>query len=171
MRILLSIPLLLAAGCGESASEPAKAARLASLESGQWELTSEVTSLASQDDGEPAIATPVGTRATESVCVGGSGRVPTELFSGAGYDCSYDNYYLRNGRINTLLSCTRDGLQGNIAMTIDGSFETGQFSYTRNVRTILATDGDVLVGQRVTGRRSGDCTPEAEPTANEAAAK
>jgi len=170
MRLMLVIPLLLAAGCGgdTDGGEKAKATRLASLEPGQYELSSEVTSFTSVDEGAPAINTPVGTRTTQSVCVGGSGRAPTELFSGEGFECSYNNYYARNGRINTLLQCRRDGLQGDIAMSVDGTFESGQLSYNRNVRTILVSDGDVLVNHRVTGRRTGDCAPETAAEGNQA---
>jgi hypothetical protein len=170
MRAWLLIPLLLASGCGSSGPEEKKAARAASLEAGQYALESEVATLASQDEGAPAINTPAGTRASQNVCVGGSGRVPTELLSGEGYDCTYDNYYFRNGRINVLLSCTREGLQGNISMSVDGTFEAGQLSYDRKVRTILASDGDVQIDLSVTGRRTGDCT-ETEGATNEAAAQ
>ena len=168
MRMRLVVPLLIVAGCGGEAATEEKKARLASLDPGQYELSSEVTRLTNVDEGEAALDTPVGTRATGSVCVGSSGRVPTELFSGEGYECSYNNYYVRNGRINALLSCTREGLQGDIAMTVDGSFESGQLSYDRNIRTILASDGDVLVDHRVSGRRTGECAPQADAQGNSA---
>ena len=67
-----------------------------------------------------------------------------------------------------MLSCTREGLQGDIAMTVDGSFESGQLSYDRNIRTILASDGDVLVDHRVSGRRTGECAPQADAQGNSA---
>jgi hypothetical protein len=170
MRKLALIALLLAAGCGESEPEQKKSTRLAALEPGQWELSSEVTSVDPQDNGEPAIDTPVGTRAAYSVCVG-EGEAPTELFSGEGDTCTYDNYYLRNGRVNLQLTCTREGLPGSLVMSVDGTFETGQLSYNRNVRTILTTDGDALINHRVTGRRTGDCTPGADAAGNEAQPK
>jgi hypothetical protein len=168
MRMMLIVPLLIVAGCGGEAATEEKKARLASLDPGQYELSSEVTNLASVDEGDPAIDTPAGTRASQSVCVRAGHQAPTLLFSGEGYQCRYDNYYVRNGRINALLSCTREGLQGDIAMTVDGTFESGQLAYTRKVRTILASDGDVLVDYRVTGRRTGECAPEAATEANQA---
>jgi hypothetical protein len=161
MRLLIVIPLLLVASCGgEAPPEEKKSARLAAMEAGQFELASEVTSLSNVDQGASAINTPVGTKANMSICLSGSGRAPTELFSGEGYECSYNNYYARNGRINALLNCTRSGLQGDIAMTVDGTFEAGQIRFNRNIRTILAGDGDVLINERVTGRRTGDCAAE-----------
>jgi hypothetical protein len=170
MRKLALIALLFAAGCGESEPEAKKSTRLAAFEPGQWELSSEVTMLDSQDNGAPAIDTPVGTRATHSVCVG-AGEATPDLFAGEGYDCTYTNYYLRNGRANVQLNCRREGLQGEIVMTANGEFGSSELSYERNVRTILSTDGDVLVNYRVTGRRTGDCTPGTDASTNEAAAR
>ena len=147
MRSIPIIACLLVTACGGEA-EPVKEeskARLTQLEAGQFTLDSEVTNLSSVDDGAPAINTPVGTKANQSVCIGGTGRAPTELFSGEGYRCSYNNYYARNGRINAQLNCTRPGLQGEIAMTVDGEFEAGQMSFNRNIRTILAGSGDVPI--------------------------
>ena len=161
MRILAVLPLLVVVACGGEAEEKKSAAKAASLTAGQYELTSEVTAFTAVDQGEPAINTPVGTRATETVCVG-QGRPPTKLFAGEGYRCAYDNYYLRNGRLNVTLRCTREGLSGGTPMAIDGRFEAESFEYTRDLSTILAGDGDVRISSRVTGRRTGECAPDSE---------
>jgi hypothetical protein len=154
--------LLLVAGCGDGAAEQNVAAtKASSLTPGQWELTSEVTAFQTVDQGAPKIEAPVGTRATEQVCVGG-GRPPAALFAGEGYRCNFDNYYLRNGRINVTMQCAREDLSGTIPITVDGSFEAESLEYVRELRTVLATDGDVQITARVTGRRTGDCAPEAE---------
>ena len=57
------------------------------------------------------------------------------------------------------------------SMTVDGTFESGQLTYNRNIRTILASDGDVLINHRVTGRRTGDCAAEAPAEGNQAKAE
>lgn len=163
MRALALIGLLVLAGCGDSGTPPkSKAARAAALEPGQWELVSEVTGVDRADEGAPKIDTPVGTRATESVCVGAAGRPPAALFAGAGFDCDYGNYYLRGGRVNVSLLCRRAGLAGTVPMMVEGSFEARTLTYNRNLRTILSTEGDVEIDARVTGRRTGDCAPGGE---------
>ena len=164
MRWIACTALLVVAACGSgdggAEQNKAGAAKAASLAAGQWELTSEVTAFNTVDQGRPKIDTPVGTRVTESVCVG-AGRPPSELFSGSGYDCRYDNYYGRNGRLNATMLCSLEDQAGHIPMTADGQFGADTLEYSRDTRTSFAGDGDVQITTRVTGRRTGDCPPEA----------
>jgi Protein of unknown function (DUF3617) len=161
MRWIAIIPVLVVAACGGAAEENKIAAKAQRLTPGLWELSSEVTAFAKVDAGPPAIDTPVGTRATESVCVTGSARPRTAFFAGEGYQCRYDNFYARNGRMNVTMICGREGLSGSIPLTADGTFEAESVTYTRDIRTSLAGDGDVQITARVTGRRTGECPPEA----------
>jgi len=157
---LIAVSLLAACGAApENKAAPAAAAPAPAP--GQWELTAEVTRFAKSDQGTPRINTPVGTRTTENVCVGAGDRLASELFSGGGYRCTYPTYYVRNGRLNLTLNCRRDGLTGDIPMNVTGTFEANGIEYTRNLRTSLISDGDVEIDARVTGRRTGDCTPQA----------
>jgi hypothetical protein len=161
MRYISLIALLSLAACGGGEAEKEKSTGSAARPAaGQWELTSEVTAFRTVDGGAPKIDTPVGTRATETVCVGAGQQLPTAAFSGENYRCNYENYYVRNGRINVTMQCVRDDLSGGIPMTVDGSFEENSITYTRNLRTVLATDGDVEITARVTARRTGECAPE-----------
>jgi hypothetical protein len=162
MRIIACVTMLAAiAACGEAESDEKVAPKASSLTPGQWELTSEVTAFETVDEGEARINTPVGTRATELVCVG-AGRPPATLFAGEGYRCNFDNYYLRNGRLNVTLQCAREELSGSVPIAAAGTFEAESLEYERQLRTILSTDGDVELTARVTGRRVGECPPEAE---------
>lgn len=157
MRALLAVPLLMIAACGGTETkENQTKSKATSLAPGQYEVSTEVTAFESLDEGTPAIDTPVGTRTTEMVCVG-EGQLPTEMLTGPGFDCRYDNYYMRNGRMNVTMRCTREGLSGATPMTVEGSFEAESFDYVRDMRTVLAGEGDVHVAARATGRRIGDC--------------
>lgn len=162
MRALALIAVVFVAGCGEAPVEN-KVERAAAIAPGQWELTSEVTGFRQADQGRPGINTPVGTRATASICVGAGSQLPTAFFAGEGYRCAYGtgSYYVHGGRINLTMACTREGLTGNIAMSVEGTFQANSAEFRRNVRTILVSDGDVEIDSRVTGRRTGDCTPDA----------
>lgn len=162
MRILACIIMIGAvAACGGETEQNVAAPKADHLSAGLWELTSEVTAFQTVDQGEPKIDTPVGTQATEQVCVGGEGRPPSALFTGEGYRCNFDNYYLRSGTINVTLQCAREGLDGMIPISAAGNFEADSLEYSRQVRTVLSGDGDVQITQRVTGRRAGDCPPDA----------
>jgi hypothetical protein len=161
MRALAMLPLLFVASCGDGAAENKAASAAAAPSPGQWELTSQVTRFRKADQGRARIDTPVGTRATQSLCVAAGGRLPTEMFSGDGFTCTYGNYYVRNGRANVTVNCRREGLTGEIPMTVDGTFEADSIALHRNLRTVLSGDGDVEIDADVTGRRTGACTPAA----------
>ena len=164
MRILGLIPVLVLAACGGNggAETNEAAAKAASPEPGQWELATEVTAFRTVDEGAPKIVATVGERATENVCVAPGGQLPAELFAGAGYDCSYGTYYVRNGRVNVTLDCRREGLDGMVAIAAEGNSASDTAEFTRNVRTALATDGDVEIATRVSGRRTGECSAAPE---------
>ena len=158
MRALALIPVLFIAACGETqvADKAAAPAAAEAPSPGQWELSAEVTRFRQTDTGAPMINAPVGTRTTERFCVG-AGELPAEMFAGEGYRCRRTSDYVHGGRLNLSLTCQRDGLSGNVLVTANGTFEEATMEFTRNLRTVLATNGDVEIDARVTGRRVGDC--------------
>ena len=160
MRGLALIALFALASCGEEAAQNKAAAAPDVPSPGQWELTSQVTRFVKADQGQPRIDTPVGTRATQSVCVAAGGQLPTEIFSGDGFTCTYATYYVRNGHAGVTLNCQREGLTGDIPMTVNGTFTADGISLHRDLRTVLAGSGDVQIETDVTGRRTGGtCAP------------
>ena len=160
MRALALIGLLALASCGDESEDNKAAAVAATPSPGQWELSSQVTRFVKSDQGTPRLNTPVGTRATQSVCVAPGGQLPTEMFSGDGFTCSYATYYVRNGHAGVTLNCRREGLNGDIPMTVNGTFTADSLNLHRELRTVLAGSGDVQIGSDVTGRRTGGaCTP------------
>jgi hypothetical protein len=161
MRALALLPLLLVASCGDGAAEN-KAAATAAADTpaaGQWALTSQVTRFHKADQGTARIDTPVGSSATQNLCVAPGARLPTLLFSGDDFTCSYSSYYVRGGHANVSLNCHREGLTGDILMTVDGTFDAHSVNLHRSLRTILSGDGDVELDATVTGHQTGACTP------------
>ncbi len=171
MRAIAFIPLLCLAACGggESQKNEAAPAAASNIAAGQWELATEVTAFRAADAGAPKINTPVGTRATESVCIG-EGRPPAAFFAGDGYACTDGAYYVRNGRLNVTMACTRAGLDGSIEIMADGTFGADSTEFSRTTRTMLTSDGDAEITTRVTGRRTGACTPGGDGGDNAATA-
>jgi hypothetical protein len=161
MRALALVAIALVAGCGEPPAENQAAPAAAALAPGQWELTSEVTSFRKTGQGSPRIETPVGTRATQSLCVGAGRELQSAFFAGEGHRCSYGAYYVRNGRVNVTMGCTRDGVDGTITIAAEGTFQANSVEFRRNMTTTLTAGGNVAAEARVTGRRTGDCTPDA----------
>ena len=152
--------LALAACGGGSANNEAAPAASQRISPGQWELTSEVTAFQALDQGPPKIQATVGAHATQNVCVG-AGPPPTALFSGEDYQCRTDNYYVHGGILNVTMLCRRETPLGSAMMTAVGTFENSSLAFDRDLTTTFGTGGDVRITTHVTGRRTGDCTPDA----------
>ena len=131
MRFLMLVPLAALAACGGETAPTAKAPeRAQTFQAGQWESNLEVTNFRRTDEGSPRLNMPNGTRATGSACVAAAdtGRPPLALFVGSDFTgCRWaDNFYMRNGRFNVSLQCTRDGLNGKVTGTVDGPYGADQ---------------------------------------------
>ena len=161
MRYLGFVALAGLAACGGAGDNETKAAAAETLRAGQYEVTAEVTQFRQADAGEAAINMAVGTREVRSVCIGDT--APPELFAAEGQTCRRGSSdYMRSGTISSTYSCTIEGRQGEIAATISGTFTDDGFEVTRNLRSAFVGQGDVVADARLTGRRTGDCTPGAE---------
>jgi hypothetical protein len=169
MRCLTLIPILLVGACSGEAEQPKAAAapKVSALQAGQWETTSQVTRLTQKDQGAPKIDTPAGTKSTDSVCIGeGEAKKPAPaLFAGSEGECAYDNFYMSGGTINATMRCTRPGLSGEILVSAYGDYSADSFEATIDTSTHLATDGDVVIASKMTGRHVGPCTAAAEEKA------
>jgi outer membrane murein-binding lipoprotein Lpp len=171
MRRAVILTSLVLAGCGGEAPKQAEAPKAAATElsAGQWEVATEVTQFTQMDKGKAAIDTPAGTRATETVCVGaGEGKQPpAALLAGSNaYTCTYNNHYMSSGTLNTQLDCRREGVSGQVMMSLDGSYTADTLEANQSLTTYLPGQGDVRIQSKVTGRRTGECTAApAEPKA------
>lgn len=164
MRALITISLALAvAGCSEEAKKEKAEEAAAEMGPGQWEVASEIASITPTDKGEPKFTGKAGDKATVSVCVGpgAKGKPPVRLFTGDNDACTYQNSYIRNGRINASLECTREGMSGTIMRGVEGKFKSDSFDATVTTTTMLISEGDVRIAAKIEGKRTGDCVPEA----------
>jgi len=163
MRALIIVSLALAAaGCSEEAKKEKAEEAAAEMGPGQWEVASEIASITPTDKGAPKFTGKAGDKATVSVCVGAGdkGKPPVRLFTGDDDVCQYQNSYIRKGRINASLNCTRAGLEGAILRGVEGKFKADSFDATVTTTTMLVSDGDVKIAAKLEGRRTGDCVPE-----------
>jgi Protein of unknown function (DUF3617) len=169
MRLILLVPLLAAGACSEAseAPKPAAAPKVDALQAGQWETVTEVTRLVPKDKGSPKINTPAGTKTTASLCVaeGDSKKPDPKLFAGSKDSCEYDNFYMSSGTLNASMKCSRPGLAGTLMTTIYGDYTGDSLNATLDTVTYLATDGDVSIAAKMTGRRVGECTAETDDSA------
>ena len=166
MRHLLLVTVAALAACGGGAEQKEKAPEAAqAMQAGQWQSTLEVTNFRRADPGEPRLDMPVGTRASGSACVGADqgANPPPELFAGSDFEqCRWgDSFYMRRGRLVSGMTCRRDGV-GEVEVTVNVDFTATRFEGTAEMLTRLPSDGDVVLAARISGSRTGECTPEPE---------
>ncbi len=163
MRILMMVPLCLVAACGGE-EKKAEETTAATMQAGQWEVSSDVTSFRSTDKATPALKAAVGDKSTVSTCIepGDVAKPKPELFAGEGYECKYKSDYIRNGRINASITCKRDALEGEIMMSVQGTYTGDSFEGTVDTLSYLSGEGDFAMNSKITGRRTGP-TCAAEP--------
>ena len=162
MRALILVPFLAVAACsgegGEKKEE--KAARPASFPAGQWQADFEVENIRSTDKTEPALAAKAGDKESVAACATEGAGPPPELLAGPGYQCQPKNSYVRNGRMTVSLDCTREGIEGQVMMTVDGTYSADTVEGTVHTTTYLPGRGDFEMSRKFSGRRTGDtCTP------------
>ena len=149
---------LVLAACGGGKQEQApveeSAARLAA---GLYEMSAEVTQLASTDNSTPATKLKQGEKLTTQACVSADGKPAPELLAEAGDKCELKNSYVRNGRMSAEMSCSRDGKSGSVMPAMNGSFKADSFDGEITTLTYFVDDGDYRLTRKVSAKRVGDC--------------
>ena len=153
----IGVAMMLAA-CGGEPAAPAKEEAANALKPGLYELSSEVTALASTDKTSPFTKLKQGDKTTVKACVGADGKPAPELFAEAeGDKCEIKNSYIRYGRLSAQMSCTREGKRGEVMPAMMGSFKADSFEGEITSLTYFIEDGDYRMSRKVSARRVGDC--------------
>jgi Protein of unknown function (DUF3617). len=153
------------AACGEKKEEPAAVAAPAKLSAGLYEMSAEVTQLASTDNTTPVTKLKQGDKQVVKACVSADGQPDPALLGEAGDKCEIKNSYIRNGRMSAQMSCTREGQWGYVMPAMMGSYSADGFEGEINTLTYFVAEGDYRLTRKVTAKRVGDCPAEGAPKA------
>ncbi|HYC94278.1 MAG TPA: DUF3617 family protein [Sphingomicrobium sp.] len=154
----LTLALAACGGGGKQEQTAVAEEAPATLAAGLYELSGEVTQLASTDNSTPATKLKQGDKATVQACVSDKGvPAPDLLAEAAGDKCEIKNSYIRNGRMSAQMSCTRDGQSGQVMPAMMGSFTKDGFEGEITTLTYFVQDGDYRLTRKVTAKRVGDC--------------
>lgn len=167
MRALIVTGALLLSACGQEAPKTEAPVVPAKLPAGQYEVTSTVTQLTSTDGTPLPSFTKQGETRTAQGCVGEDGLPEPELLAASGDACQLQNPYVRSGRMNFQLDCSRPG-QGKVMADISGKYTADGFTGTLTSTSFFAGSGDYKLVQDITARKVADqCTaaPAAEKKA------
>ncbi|HEU0100088.1 MAG TPA: DUF3617 family protein [Allosphingosinicella sp.] len=157
IRGLIVIPLCLAAACSGGGGENKAAEAADSMKAGQWEVGSEVVDFRSTDKATPALKAAAGDKTAAPACIetGEEDKPPAEMFAGVGYKCDYKDRYISGGRINLSLECEREPLEGNVMVSVQGTYTGDSFEGTATATSFLPGDGDFVMNSKISGRRTG----------------
>lgn len=149
------------AACGGGKKEEAVEEVPATLAAGLYEVSAEVTALASTDNTTPGTELKQGDKPVTKACVAADGKPePALLAENEDDKCEIKNSYIRNGRMSAQMSCSREGHPGYIMPAMMGSYSADGFEGEISTLTYFTGDGDYRMTRKVTGKRIGDCPAE-----------
>ena len=150
------------AACGGGKQEQAAVEETppATLTAGLYELSAEITQLASTDNTTPATKLKQGDKLVTRACVTADGKPAPDLLAETGDKCEIKNSYIRNGRMSAEMSCTRDGKSGSVMPAMNGRFSKDGFEGDITTLTYFVDDGDYRLTRKVTAKRVSDCPAE-----------
>ena len=151
------LALALAACGGEQQQAATEEKAPATLPAGLYEMSAEVTQLASTDKTTPATKLKQGDKLVTRACVAADGVPDPALLAEEGDSCTIKNSYIRNGRMSAQMSCKRDGMSGEVMPAMMGSYTKDGFEGEITTLTYFIKDGDYRLTRAVTAKRVGDC--------------
>jgi hypothetical protein len=155
---LTGLALALAA-CGGEQKEAVAEKAPETLPAGLYEVSGEVTQLASTDQTTPATKLKQGDKLVTRACVAAGGKPEPALLAEEGDECEIKNSYIRNGRMSAQMSCKREGQSGEVMPAMMGSFTKDGFEGEITTMTYFVQDGDYRMTRKVTAKRVGECPP------------
>ena len=158
--VMTAATLALLSGCGSGAPKPVATEKAKTLSAGEYEVTSEVTKLASADKSTPATSYKMGDKNVTRACIAADGALDPAMFIEAGDSCTAQSTYVRSGRLSVQYQCSRPA-RGYVYPAADGNFTADGFEAVVTVGTAFSGDGDYNLTQHLTAKRVGECPPAA----------
>jgi hypothetical protein len=151
----------LLAACGEETPVENEPEAAASLKPGQYQADWKVASLRIVDKSSAA-ATNLKQDATGTTTACVTDQIDPALFAEDGDTCTIGNPYVRNGRLNMDLTCTRQGQSGQVRQSVSGTFTSDRLEAEVSTSTYLSGAGNYAMTRTFTAKRLGECPPAAE---------
>jgi hypothetical protein len=155
-KLVISTLLLASAGCGQEAAQPVAAETPTTFPAGEYEISSEITKLASSDRSVPATRLKLGDKAVTRACVAADGTPDPAMFVEAGDKCTVDSTYARSGRVSVQYSCQRSG-KGPLYVNADGNYKADGFEVLVTSASRFSGSGDYELTRHLAAKRIGAC--------------
>ena len=129
---------------------------MTSLKAGEYEITTTINEVRPSDQATPSTKAKAGSPATtHRACVASDGSIAPDAFAEAGDKCAAASAYVRNGRLNMQLTCTRP--RGQLTQLADGDFKADSFQAKLKTVSYFDGPGDYEMTRTVAGKRVGEC--------------
>ena len=142
---------------GEKASPAGGGGGAATMQPGQWEITTEVVRMSAPNMPQGVnMPTPPPTTVRTCLTAQQAGAPSGGFLTGSGESagCTSQGMTMANGRISGTVQCAQQG--STMRSTMDGQFSPTRFEVNQRVET--AAEGmTVNIESRTSGRRVGDC--------------
>jgi hypothetical protein len=160
----------LLAGCGGETPVENEPEAATALEPGQYQADWKVASLRITDKNKTA-ATNLKQDATgtTTACIAKDNAIDPALFAEDGDTCTIGNPYVRNGRLQMDLTCSRKGSEGQVRQSVSGTFTADSLDAEVSTTTYLSGYGDYAMSRTFTAKRLGECPPAADTADKKAA--
>ena len=161
--VIVAGAAMLLASCGDDAPVKNEPETATSIEPGQYQADWKVTSLRIVDK-NPTAATNLKQDATgtTTACVAADNAIDPALFAEDGDSCTIGNPYVRNGRMQMDLTCSRKGVDGQVRQSVSGTFTADTIDAEVSTTTYLSGYGDYAMTRNFTAKRLGECPPAAD---------
>lgn len=143
---------------GDKAAEGAgTSGASASLQPGQWEITTQVLSMSAPNMPQ-GVNIPLPGPTTIRTCITPeqAGQPGANIFTGSGESggCTYESNNVRGGRVEATVECNT--ADGTMRSTMTGQYGGSSFEVNQQVET-TASGQTMEMESRTSGRRVGDC--------------
>ena len=165
LTIVMAAAAAALTGCSEAEPQPQATDKKAALSPGLYEASWTVTEIRSTDKTDPATDLAVGKTGSAKACVRQGPAIDLALFAEGSDKCTPTNTYARGGRLNIQMQCKREGEAGPVMQTMTGTSTADGFEGDISTSTYLTGFGDYSMTRKVTGKRVGDCTEDAQDAA------
>lgn len=157
--VTMALVAVLVCGCSAEAPKEEQKAEKAPPAPGLYEASWTVANVASTDRTQPATELEQGSKGTARGCIGANGTIEPALFAEGEDTCTTSTAYVRGGRMAMQLECRRDGANGQVMQSVNGTTTADGFEAEVSSTTYLAGAGDYEMIRNVSARRTGECPP------------
>jgi len=156
MRKVVVLLLVGVAGCSGGAEKTETPVAAIELQPGEWEMTVQISDMKLNGASQPEMKAGKSTTFKNCITPDQIKKPDAGLFANAP-NCSYNNFYQSDGRINASISC-KDAKGSNLTNSmIDGKYTATTMTIETQMQSSVPNGGKIEMAAKMDGKRIGEC--------------